>query len=247
MGSIGMSEATIQVSLKYTLTFESAFHCGSGLPRLLIDRGIHRDSEGNLFVPGATIKGVLRDRCEQVASLFGLSVRSPHDKNAALSEYNAPDLPSRLFGSRLRPGKLYFDDLRLSEEDFEFFKRSNNPWLQITERTQVSISRYTGTAKPAMLFTSEFGVEDVCFHGRILGHVQDLSLPLEDGLTPGGPSCGVLLLVIGLLSIDRIGGNKSTGLGKCRINIESLEVSGKACNLADWLEKIDNLHYVEMS
>ena len=108
-----MSERTDRIDLRFILTFESAFHFGSGLPRLLLDRAVHRDAEGFLYVPASTFKGALRDRCEQIARLFGLVARSPHDEHDALDEYTSRDSLSRLFGSRLHPGQIFVDDLKM--------------------------------------------------------------------------------------------------------------------------------------
>jgi CRISPR/Cas system CSM-associated protein Csm3 (group 7 of RAMP superfamily) len=237
-----MPEHHDQISLSYTLVCESAFHCGSGLPRLLIDRAVRRDADGYLFVPGSTVKGALRDRCEQLARLFGLTARSPHDERAALDEYEAPDLPSRLFGSRLRPGALCFDDLRMRDED-KVFLRQRSLSLQTAERTQVSLSRRTGTAQPGLLFSSEFGLADLRFEGEIFGHISDL--PIDD--KPNSPTYALLLLLAGLMSLDRIGGNKSTGIGRCRIEIEALRVNNEPRDPGVWLERLDYLHFAEMA
>jgi CRISPR/Cas system CSM-associated protein Csm3 (group 7 of RAMP superfamily) len=236
-----MPERLDQIRLRYTLVFESSFHCGSGLSRLLIDRAVRRDADGYLFVPGSTVKGALRDRCEQLARLFGLTARSPHDERAALDEYEAPDLPTRLFGSRLRPGELCFDDLKMRSEDAESLRRSLS--LQTAERTQVSLSRRTGTAKPELLFSSEFGLAELRFEGEISGHVSDL--PVDD--QPTSPTYALLLLLAGLMSLDRLGGNKSTGIGRCRIEIGTLQVNNEACDPGVWLERLDDLHYAELA
>jgi CRISPR/Cas system CSM-associated protein Csm3 (group 7 of RAMP superfamily) len=236
-----MPERLDQIRLRYTLVFESSFHCGSGLSRLLINRAVRRDADGYLSVPGSTIKGALRDRCEQLARLFGLTARSPHDERSALDEYGAPDLPTRLFGSRLRPGELCFDDLKMRYEDAEFLRRSLS--LQTAERIQVSLSRRTGTAKPELLFSSEFGLADLRFEGEIFGHVSDL--PVDDQST--SPTYALLLLLAGLMSLDRIGGNKSTGIGRCRIEIGALQVNHEPRDPVAWLQSLDYLDYAEIA
>ena len=236
-----MTERIDRLDLSYILTFESAFHCGSGLPRLLIDRAVRRDAEGYLFVPGATVKGALRDRCEQMARLFGLEVRSPHDENAALGEYTTRDSLSRLFGSRLYPGQLFIDDLEMQDADRNFLGRSFS--LQTSERTQVSLSRQTGTAKPKMLFSSELGLTDLRFEGEIYGYVSDV--PIND--QPDSPTFAELLLVSGLMSIDRLGGNKSTGVGRCQIEVVSLNINGHLCDPAGCLERLVDLEYADIA
>lgn len=238
-----MPERHDQLRLSYTLVFESSVHCGSGLPRLMIDRAVRRDADGYLFVPGSTVKGALRDRCEQLARLFGLTARSPHDEKAALDEYAAPDLPSRLFGSRLRPGELCFDDLSMRHEDKTFLRRSLSLSLQTAARTQVSLSRRTGTATPGLLFSSEFGLADLCFEGEIFGHISDL--PIDD--QAHSPTYALLLLLAGLMSLDRLGGNKSTGIGRCRIEIGALQVNHEPRDPVVWLESLDDLPYAEIA
>jgi CRISPR/Cas system CSM-associated protein Csm3 (group 7 of RAMP superfamily) len=235
-----MTERIDRLDLGYTLTFESAFHCGSGLPRLLIDRAVRRDAEGYLFVPGATVKGALRDCCEQIARVFGLEARSPHDENAALGEYTARDSLSRLFGSRLHPGQLFIDDLEMQGADRNFLGSSLS--LQTSERTQVSLSRRTGAAKPKMLFSSELGLTDLRFEGGIYGYISDV--PIND--RPDSPTFAEVLLVAGLMSMDRIGGNKSTGIGRCRMEVVSLSVNGQSHDPADWLESLADLEYADL-
>ncbi len=239
-----MPERTDRIHLQYNLIFESASHCGSGFPRLLLDRAVRRDAGGALFVPGATLKGVLRERCEQLAKLFELTARSPHDEEAAVAEYEAPDLLSRIFGSRYRPGELYFDDLKLSQDSRQLFQdrtgRSDYR-LQTQERTQVSLSRQTGTARPQFLFSSEFGLSDLVFVGEISGYVSDLPIDAAPETT-----YAIVLLIAGLLSLDRLGGNKSTGAGKCRVEITNLKLNGQQHNPAQLIEHLDELEYADL-
>lgn len=240
-----MPERTDRIHLRYNLVFESAFHCGSGLPRLLLDRAVRRNASGELFVPGATFKGVLRERCEQLAKLFGLTPRLTHDEQAALDEYAAPDLLARIFGSRRWPGELYFDDLKLASNLSQLIQDSSgNPdnRLQVQERTQVSLSRRTGTAKPNFLFSSEFGVGDLVFEGEISGYLSDLPIDSAPEMT-----YALMLLVAGLLALDRLGGNKSTGAGRCRIEITGLNLNGQLCDPAQLLVPLDQLTCAELA
>ena len=236
-----MLERTDHVKVSYSLTFDASFHCGSGLSRLLIDRAVRRDFEGHLIVPGSTVKGTLRDRCEQLARLFGLEARSPHDELEALKEYIAPDLLARLFGSRLRGGALYFDDLTMASEDAALFDVTQ--LSQTGERTQVSLSRSTGAARPKALFSSEFGFTGLGFMGEIAGHIRDL--PLDE--SPDSPTYALLLLLTGLLSLDRMGGNKSTGFGRCRTEITSLIVNNEPRSVGHWLKRLADLEYADFA
>lgn len=236
-----MTERRNRIKLTYLLTFEAPFHFGSGLRFGLLNRAVRRDARGFLFVPGATFKGALRDRCEQVARLFGVESPSPHDEEATSDDTSRQGLVASLFGSRLTPGELYFDDARMHEEDREFVnpdRHGKNLGLQTTERTQVSLSRRTGTAGEGLLFSSEFGVRDLRFVGEIDGEVPYFPLDPQDDSLPTFP---LLLLLVGLHSLDRIGGGKSSGGGRCQLEVTGFRVDGAAPNIANWLGWVEML------
>lgn len=245
-----MSEKTENIELNYTITFSSIFHCGTGLPGRLLDRTVQRDSNGYLFIPGSTIKGTLRDYCGKMADIFNLKNRSPHDEIEAMEEYNNPDILSRLFGSRAHPGSLYFDDALMNKKSKEFFDSASieKKYIRMmtTERTQVGISRYTGTSNQGYLFSSEFGLPELIFEGTISGFITDEAADFgKDTYT-----YSLLLLIMGLKFIDRIGGNKSAGAGHCTIDIISLTVDGvkyEEKDMGTFLSNIGSLEYADMA
>ena len=108
-----------------------------------------------------------------------------------------------------------FDDAALTREDRDLF--TPPPALQrelgdrfrawqTEKRTQVSIWRPTGTAEAGFLYNSEYGVRGLRFDGRIVG-----SVPAADPQPDGAAApWALVLLLAGLLSIDRIGGSKSS-------------------------------------
>jgi len=235
---------TEHISIVYQLTFAGAFHFGTGLRGGLIHRLVARDAEDFLYVPGSTVKGVLRDRCEQLARLFGLETFSPHTQDWAETRSDA-GIVARIFGSRFRPGQLYFDDAPMIDDDKNLFRTENRAqeakfkaW-QTEQRTQVSMSRLTRTAQQGMLYTSEYGVRALRFAGRITGILEGTPLPDSDLGT-----FSLLLLVAGLLSINRLGGNKSTGAGEvsCEIHNQQVKVDRQALPLTTLL---DQLPYLE--
>ena len=80
---------TDRVVVRYEITFEAPFHCGTGLPRRLVDRSVQRDATGYLFVPGSTIKGLVREACERDRKAIRVESASPHDEQAAIRELRA--------------------------------------------------------------------------------------------------------------------------------------------------------------
>lgn len=235
---------TERITIEYRLTFESSFHLGSGMRAGLVDRLVVRDGAGFLYVPGSTIKGVLRERCEQLAALFNLQVTSPHVEAWREADRDDPDIVARIFGTRFSPGSLYFDDARMIEEDRALFEAESEDqrdqfraW-QVERRTQVSLSRRTRTAQHGMLYTSEYGIRDLRFEGQIAG--------LLTGFAPGGWDQGtysLVLLLAGLTSVEHIGGSTSTGAGKVAPEITACLVDEEAVALSDLLNGVADLEY----
>jgi len=228
----------IQIKITYTLEFLSAFHLGTGLPNGLIDRAIARNKEGYLYVPGSTIKGVVRHRCEQIAHLYGLEANEPHTEESQRREANTqdPDIITRIFGSRFLPAALYFDDAALFDDDNKLFDSPNEKGKykarQIEERTQVSLSRRTRTAKSGHLYTSEYGIKSLRFEGQVYGFLNGKSIMGEP------PTYSLVILLAGLKSIDRLGGNKSAGAGSVTCQVaDAFEYGGKIMSVQSVLDE----------
>src|SRR5690242_18289620 len=99
------------VQIHYALTFDSPFHLGTGISTGMIDRTVIRNADDYLYVPASTLKGVVREHCEQLYHFYtakdhnqaiSSSVSSPHNAKAALNDFGGPQtLISRIFGSPL--------------------------------------------------------------------------------------------------------------------------------------------------
>ncbi|HZO72937.1 MAG TPA: RAMP superfamily CRISPR-associated protein [Ktedonobacteraceae bacterium] len=260
-----MATKTDRIRIEYDLTFESLWHCGTGIREVLIDRTVMRDSEQYLYVPGSTFKGVLREHCEHLARFFasnGEPIASPHDAEAALLTIGStrPDMITRIFGSQTSPGQLFFDDARHQEqsslaqhnpEKDDYRGKGTYRGIQVMPYTQVRMNRPTRTAVPGALYTSEFGASELVFKGVIQGWLTcnailaDAHAVFEQAEQNGFmPTYSFLLLLAGLRLIERLGGNKSTGKGKCLCKITRVELNGTECGEKTWLawlEQIDVL------
>lgn len=255
-----MSSRVDRVDLEYQLNFAMPFHFGTGMRAGLIDRAVLRDSKGYLYVPGSTIKGVVREQCEQLARFLGaeddkrLRIGSPHvmrDAQAALQGYGKQvPIITRIFGSQAQAGRLFFEDARQMEPEFWDDPDGDDPEakgkyssLQVDVATQVRLDRLTRTAVPQALFTSEFGIRDLQFKGRIRGVLE--CFPLDQG-TEEAPTYSLLLLLAGLLMVERMGANKSSGKGKCTFKITELTVGGKPYLESDWQPWMDQLELLAL-
>lgn len=231
------------INIDYHIEFETPFHFGTGLRRELLDRSVCRDANNYLYIPGSTLKGVFRERCEQIACLVGLRAVSPHDDQEAIVGFrdNNIDIIDRIFGSRYTPGELYFDNAAMVEADKEFFHLGSDKTskryihLQTEARTQTSISRLLGTVREQALFQSEFGIRTLCFEGQIYGYLERFDIDENE------ESYSLMLLVLivtGICVNDRIGANKSTGMGKYICQIQKLKVNGEKIEVADLLKHL---------
>jgi len=261
---MGMTR-TDRIQICYTLEFSAPFHCGTGVRSGLIDRSVMRDGGGYLYVPASTMKGGVRELCEQLARFYEDSddtmrarIASPHDKAIALKDLGAkPTLVTRIFGSQIRPGRLCFNDAHQTPEDKQRYdtrdeaKRYQN--MQTDLYTQVRLNRPTRTAVRGALYSSEFGVRKMVFQGSIVGGLECIPISSEiDEMFSGKedePTYSLLLLLAGLYMIERLGGNKSTGKGECRCTITQLKINNTAIidkQWENWLQHLNVLSYYSL-
>jgi CRISPR/Cas system CMR subunit Cmr4 (Cas7 group RAMP superfamily) len=247
-----------RIQIDYTLTFATLFHFGTGIRDVLIDRTVVRDSSGYLYVPGSTFKGVLRERCEQLARLYTSAkekerIASPHDELAALRWLGGarPTMITRIFGSHTFPGRLFFDDARQNSDDQAAYgdEDGNYKSLQVQPYTQVRLDRPTRTAVQGALYTSEFGNRDVNFYGKIQGALECTPIDqaaLADFANVGNqrnaPTYSLLLLLARLRLVDRLGGNKSTGKGRCACEITQVSINGERIQAEQWKSWLAHLN-----
>ena len=252
-----MAPRTDRIEINYVLTFATQFHCGTGIREGLIDRTVVRNNHEYLYIPGSTFKGVLREKCEQLARAYVQDaqekqrIASPHDAEIALLDLGKrkPTMVTRIFGSHNVPGSLFFDDALQSEEDIP--KTDGYKGLQVGLYTQVRIDRPTHTAVSGALYTSEFGTKDTEFKGTIQGWLS--CVPVEHPAIEHmpridlAPTYSSLLLLAGLQLVERLGGNKSTGKGQCECRITGVTIREESCPEAlwkSWLSQLDVLtHY----
>lgn len=251
------------VQIDYNLTFTAPFHMGTGISTNALDRTVVRDTAKNLYIPASTFKGVLREQCEHLLRFYlpTQEIASPHDASATLREFGrTPNLISHIFGSQLYPGSLRFADIKqrnnLPLNDPELQKGTTYD-LQTSVFTQARIDRLTGIAADKALYTSEFGNPILSFAGTIKGQLDctplvDLAFLAEDarGTYILTPTYSLLLLLAGILLIERIGGNKSSGKGECYCKIREVWLDRRKCREVEeeneegwrfWLEHLDRL------
>lgn len=256
------------LQIDYKLTFSAPFHMGTGISAGLLDRTVIRDAHNYLYIPASTFKGVVREHCEQLFRFYlpnmAASIASPHDLYEALADFGRPPtLITRIFGSQLYPGTLHFANAVQSEADLRVYDAAGESYegqtagkftdIQTSVSTQVRIDRPTRTAVESALYTSEFGIRALTFYGTIKGQLDctlvdgmptDASLSaVEEGeaIYTGKPTYSLLLLLAGLLMVERLGGNKSTGKGQCLCDITALSLDKQTVRTEQWQSWVQHL------
>lgn len=250
---------TDRIQLTYQITFDAPFHLGTGNSAGLLDRTVIRDTEGYLYVPASTFKGVLREHCEQLCRFYlpEQPIASPHDAKAALADFGGTLTPiSRIFGSPLAPGKLRFNDAQQTDKERANYDSSDSSEHQSTGKyksiqtsisTQVRIDRLTGTAVSGALYTSEFGRRGLFFEGKINGWLECTPAEaLAARVSPAAhasemPTYSLLLLLAGLQMVEQLGGNKSTGKGRCTCEITELLLNKQSYTKEQWESWLEHL------
>ena len=195
-------------------------------------------------IPGAHLKGVLRHHCERLVGALGLEVVSPHSARGSedlelvrnfrpLSHSEL--LVDRLFGTRYQ-GECLFVSNAVARGD------PRSAETAIVART--AIDRVTGTAKENHLFTTEIVEGGSQLFGTVRGRHPGGVLTQEDEGFPYEYS----LLVAALLSLDVLGADKSTGLGRCEVCIlaASLRWNGEEVSVEDALSSFQETEWKEL-
>lgn len=217
------SMSWVYVDLPLTVSLEGALHIGTGYDRGLVQRTVVRDAQGDVYVPGSSLKGKARNACEDLARCCGLVVCGLPRVAASLDKNHQPEqcLVCRVFGSpggNVPTGRaLYWADAHLTECTRKALgsEERRTAW-QTTVRSQVRLDRARGIAADGLLYTSEFSVPALEFAGRVSGWL--LATPcLSEGNEKKEGYYEINLLLAGLRLVAMLGGGRSRGTGACRI------------------------------
>jgi CRISPR/Cas system CSM-associated protein Csm3 (group 7 of RAMP superfamily) len=227
------------IELVLKINFQSKWHCGSGEASLLADRLIRRDARAWPFIPGSTLKGVVRESCEKLSRTFGFpDPIDPHQTSlihpgafAPLDKVSSP--VDAIFGNRYEEGALFFRDARLSiPSPFDTFFQS-----------RIRMHRRLGTAVEKHLFDSEYALSPLFTTFQLTSRIDGYHRHLLCS-QPGDPPLAFCLLVAGVLNVDRLGGDKSTGSGCVEITLDSVRCNGNEKSEEEMLDHLE--YYVEL-
>lgn len=181
------------MDITYKIEFHTDWHCGSGLAAGAdVDALVVRDKDNLPFIPGKTIKGLIREAVEEIRGL--------QDKECDQSFVNA-------FG--------YFKEKENMSQGVSFFTNAELPKIERDAIVSNGVSKFlyrsvastaideTGIAKEHSLRKMEV-VVPCTLEGKILNIPEESETEI----------CNALKY------IKRLGQNRNRGLGRCTITVE---------------------------
>ena len=237
-----------KLDLNFSLDMENPFALGTGTGEVMTANSLVKDIGGRFYIPGSAVKGVLRYNCARlVRTLGGQVCGMPVVGRMCFGEEMCP--VCSVFGSSYFPSPLFFSDASLNTEYIELrdkllgtlnAKQGTRLFrdYDIQYRTRTMVSRSRGVAKEKSLFTLQCSEAGLTFKGRILGRIK--LTPLNDP-----PYFYELILLASAIKLTNcLGSGKSSGLGGCSMEIDSLlidgeELAGMADKIFDYLDDLE--------
>lgn len=183
-------------SIKYSIHFYSSWHCGSGLSAGAdVDALVIKDKDGLPYIPGKTLKGLVREAVEDYAALSGTLSQEVLDKAFGLPA-NTDKTDDNMSGT------AFFTNATLNEKEAKAIV-GNRAQEYLYKKVSSTAIDDEGIADDNSLRSIET-VVPCTLHAAIYDLPNDVERILEKSL--------------GL--IHHIGMNRSRGLGRCDFKIE---------------------------
>ena len=179
------------MNIKYRIEFFSDWHCGSGLTAGAdVDALVVKDTDGLPYVPGRTMKGLMRESAQELGGDINLFNR--------IFGLSGDERPDSLGDKRI--GECFFGNAML-EEGAAIVASGLTPYLFQTFAS-TAIDEKSGIAKDNSL--------------RKIETVVPCTLKGEINNVPDG---GEELLRKAMQMIKRMGTGRNRGYGRCMISI----------------------------
>lgn len=190
-------------NINYTIKFHTYWHCGSGLSKGAdLDSLVVKDSNGLPFVPGKTIKGLLKEAVEDIRGFL----RKGEDDTfkGFFGYFNDKKVLSNAetIEKNMLRGTGFFTNAELSEKEKNAIV-SNKAQSFLYASIASTALEENGVAKEHSLRTMQVVVP--C---ELNGEILNVPEELYDEL------------VQALKYIKRLGQNRNRGLGRCTFQVE---------------------------
>jgi CRISPR/Cas system CSM-associated protein Csm3 (group 7 of RAMP superfamily) len=187
--------------LTYNINMLGYWHCGSGLSAgAEADSGVIKDADGLPFVPGKTIKGLLREAAMEMLNCHAIDdnlMKSVFGYTASKESEHSQKKETRTY-----PGNAHFSNAEIPDPERKEVKGTLAPYLyDIIAST--SIDRDTGTAMSQTLRSIEVAVPVV-----LTGQIECTTKAEQE------------LLKDCMKWVKALGAHRNRGLGRCKFMIK---------------------------
>ena len=186
--------------IRYEIKFHTDWHCGSGLSAGAdVDALVVKDADGLPYVPGKTLKGLLREAAELLLQLN--PAKYDCQGWASCVGYAAAE------GSASSQGSAFFSNAVLQEAEAEAICRQKGlARYMYRSVASTAIDEVTGTAREHSLRKMEVTVPCV-----LVGCIYDV------------PDDCVDLLADSMKMVKRLGVGRNRGLGRCTLAVRTVK------------------------
>ena len=191
--------------IKYTITFFSEWHAGSGLTSGSdLDALVIKDKKGLPYIPGRTLKGLLKEAAVEIEGLvesnddfiktvFGSSSKKPNDK----TEENDPEEHGVT-----KKGECFFSNAKLSDELYNASIEKELAPFYYRAISSTAINGLSGVAEKHSLRRMQTTIPCV---------LEAEIMNVDDKYSDQIEAC--------FKWIKRLGQNRNRGLGRCQFTM----------------------------
>ncbi len=177
-------------TIKYEITFHTDWHCGSGLAAGAdVDALVVKDKNEMPFIPGKTIKGLIREAVEEIRGF-----QEKQDDEAFVKAFGFFDDKEQK-----EKGCMFFTNAELEKEEYDAITSNNAARFMYRDIASTAIDD-NGIAKEHSLRKMQV-VVPCTLHGEILNVPDNMADEI----------------VRSFGFIKRMGQNRNRGLGRCTI------------------------------
>lgn len=177
-------------TIKYSIEFHTDWHCGSGLAAGAdVDALVVKDEKGMPFIPGKTIKGLIREATEEIRNFQ--NVNDSKGIEEAFGYFSDKE--------NMGKGSMFFTNATLESKEYEAIVSNNASRFMYRDIANTAIDN-DGIAKEHSLRKMEVVVPCTLY-----GTIHDVPEGMADEI------------VKSLGFIKRLGQNRNRGLGRCTI------------------------------
>ena len=176
----------------YCIEFHADWHCGSGLAAGAdVDALAVKDEKGMPFVPGKTIKGLVREAVEEIRGFLNMEVETDMNFVKAFGYFDNKEQKDK--------GCVFFTNAILDKAEYDTIVSNDAARFMYRDIASTAINE-KGIAKDHSLRKMQV-VVPCTLHGEILNVPNELADEIINAMK----------------FIKRMGQNRNRGLGRCTI------------------------------